>query len=116
MNLPDLMRRHAESAIANSAHLAEEATWHYAGGGQDRQVRVVVNRQQLEPANGIGGTAASARSARVWLARNSINGVTAVADGDEITVAIRLGAPPERCRIVEVVTEGHGGFLLQVMR
>lgn len=116
MTLDDLMRRHGEKVLGLTRQCAEDAVWHFADGSEDRDVRVVVHRQLLEPVNATGQVGGAVHLARVFIARNENNGVLRVAAGDEITLVMRVGAAASRCRIVEILSEDPGGFELQVMR
>lgn len=116
MNLSDLMARHARRDLTRLNQCGEPVTWHFADGSPDREFRAVIDRQLLEPMNGIGVTAGAVRGARVWVPRDSTSGVERVVEGDDVTVRLRIGYPPARCRVVETLSEDEGGFLVQVLQ
>jgi hypothetical protein len=116
VTLRDLMAQHARGVLTRPDHCGEPVTWHFASGAADRSFNAVVNRLMLEQLNSVGTVAAVVKAATVFVPNDSTLGVTSVADGDEISVALRLGAAPVRCRVAEVLSEDEGGFLVRCVQ
>lgn len=112
MTLRDRMRRDASRALTRLAHFGETVTYHQAEG-QALVVRAVVNRSMLQAMEGESNLAV--RSATVFLPAGD-DGVTAIADADEISLPLRIGGPVVRCRIIETLAEDEGGFLVRVVQ
>lgn len=115
MTLRDLTRRHAQE-IVRADQLGELATWHPKDGSGDRDLLVVISRQQAEPiADPV--ESATVQQARVFVpfSDDPTKGITTVVDGDEITLELVRGAAPVRCRVAELVASGMGGFRIRVV-
>lgn len=111
MTLRDLMAQHARE-VTRLDHLGEPVTIHPVSGDPDRIVNAVVNRQVLEPYGDDPRDTATIQAATVFV---SFQDLPFVDDGDEITMPIRLGAAPVRCRIAEVVDSDELGWTLRVV-
>jgi hypothetical protein len=114
VDLRDLMRRHARGPLVRLTHHGETAVYTPAGG-DPIDVDVVVDRKDVEPA--IPGAPARAvrLTAHVFLPRgDGTTGVAAVNPGDTLTLPMRLGAAAKVARVVAILSQDEGGFLLEV--
>lgn len=113
MSLHQLMAQHA-AQIVQGEHADEVATYHFADGSPDRSVRVIMSREVAADLGGDPADTATIQEATAFLANNATIGITTWSNGDEITVPIRYGQPPVRCRIVEELSSGPMGFVLRI--
>lgn len=110
MTLRDMMARHARTTMVRADHFGESITY-YAREGDSVMCLAVVDRKQLEP---MGSSAV--RAADIFIPRHATDGVLAIANGDQIEVALTEGGTPVLCRIAEVLSQDAGGFLLRVVQ
>lgn len=115
MNLRETMQRHARHALVRGDHHGEPVT--YTPQGSDTPfegVVVVVNRRDVEPA--VPGVTRVARLlAEVFLPRgDGITGPAAVAPGDTMTLAMRIGSDPVVARVTEILSQDEGAFVVVV--
>jgi hypothetical protein len=114
MTLRDLMALHARTTLVNLDHFGETVSYVPRDGSGARDVLAVVDRRGLEPARP-GVPQGTRWVARVFVPRDDVVGVAAVADGDRIVLAMRLGDDPKSCRIERIVSQDEGAFELEVM-
>lgn len=112
MTLRDLMNRHARTVLTRIDHFGETVTYVFKAGGS-RQVRAVVNRLDVQPA-GPGVSQIGRQTATVFIARHATDGVMSHTKGDKLELALELGGDEVEARIVRVIDEDEGGFLLEV--
>lgn len=102
-----MMARHARTTLTRLDHYGEEILY------VDRTVRAVVERRDVEPLD--GEMPAIARlTCTVFIARDAVTGITAVAPGDEVTLAMRLGDGDTVARVTRIISQDEGGFLVEV--
>jgi hypothetical protein len=107
-----MMARHARVTLTRYSHHGEDILYRSAGGSEVT-VRAVVERRDVEPIDGV--MPAIARLAcTVFIARDATVGVLAIAPGDVVTLAMRLGDEPVDARVTRIVSQDEGGFLVEV--
>jgi len=107
-----MQRRHARTALLKE--FGETVTFHPKDGSGDRVVQATVNRSKLQAFGNLEGPS-SAREATMFLCRDATAGVTAVVEGDEVTLEIQRGQPSVRCRVMETLDSGAAWFLVRVV-
>lgn len=117
MTLRDTMARHARTVLTRSDHFGETVTFRAKGapsnGSQDRDVRAVVDRLDIEPAMPEARQVGKLR-AIVALPRHATTGITAVTPGDRLLLAMRIGEAPSLARIKRIVSQDEGMFTVEV--
>lgn len=111
MTLRETMARHA-LILTRLDHFGEELVYAFKAGGT-RTVRAVVDRLDIEPAMP-GQPQIKVRRAHVCIPRDATLGITAVVNGDKVTMAMRVGEAPEVARVRRIVTQDEGFFLVEV--
>ena len=109
MTLADKLKRDA-IALASSKHFGEPLTYTFAAGGT-RTVKAVVQRLgkvELEDGELVG------EAAIVFVPNDSTDGVTSIADGDQITLAFKEGGATQVGRIMRVDAQDPGSWMLEV--
>jgi hypothetical protein len=114
MSLRDLMARNAVAIMAADG-INEPATYHFRSGAPDRSFNVIVRHEQIDPLGPDDRDTATVQMADVFVPVSATAGIETYAEGDEITLSIRYGLPPRRCRIVEELSASPMGFLLRVV-
>lgn len=110
MTFAEKMQRDAVAATRPGRRTGENVEYYFAAGGQ-RTIHAEVSRQ---------GRVRSDDGDLVYevtivvIPNHATNGVTAIADGDEIEVAMREGGVAERCRNVSLISQDAGAWTLEV--
>lgn len=112
MNLKAMMARHARRVLVRLDHYGETVTYTPVGGVAV-QVQAVVERKDVEPLDE-QISAVGRLLCQVFIARDAAVGVLAVAPGDTMTLALRMGAEPVAARVTRILSQDEGGFLIEV--
>lgn len=113
MTLRETMARHARTTLTRPDHFGEEAVYLFKSGAENRTVRCVVERLDVEP--GAPNVPQVARlRAVVAIPRDATVGVTTVVPGDRLQLAMRIGSASVTTRIRRIVSQDEGMFLLEV--
>lgn len=114
MNLRQLMARHARTVLVRKDHHGEDVLYQFKDGTPDRTITAVVNRQDIAPAQPGSVLEIGQRTAIVWIPRHETAGVLAIAPGDRLELALRLGDEAVSARIRRVVSQDEAGFEVEV--
>lgn len=115
MSLRDTIARHARTTLVRADHHGETVRYVFKNpdGEDDRTFLAVVNRlDNVAAAPGVPQVAHL--RATIFLPRHGTDGVLAVAPGDRIEVAMRLGSAAVLTRIQSILEQDEGGFLVEV--
>lgn len=114
MTLRNTMARHARTVLTRMDQHGEIVTYRFKSGANDRAVRAVVDRLDIEAAQP-GLTQGVARQrATVAIPRSAEVGITSVSPGDRIVLAMRLGDEAVSARVKRIVSQDEGMFVLEV--
>lgn len=117
MTLRETMARDARTVLTRADHFGETVTFRGKGapsnGSQDRSIRAVVNRFDVEPAAPDVRQVATLR-AQVSIPNDATLGVTSVVPGDRLVLSMRLGEAPVVVRIERILSQDEGMFEVEV--
>lgn len=114
MTLRGLMNLHARAILGNATNgVAESVTYRFKSGASDRTFNAVVKRFGLQASTPQTPQVAK-RRAHVEIPRHATAGVVAVAAGDAIVLAMRIGEEPAECRIRDIIAQDESMFVLEV--
>lgn len=102
-------------------HFAEDVIYH-PRGGSPRTIKAVVDRQPRQALPEVGTTLAAFQVVEVRNVATSVDddGYGGIAsseidlNGDEIELPVRVGAPAEKRRLTEILTQDEGVLKLEV--
>jgi hypothetical protein len=113
MTLRETMARHARTTLTRPDHFGEVVVYRFKSGAPDRTVRAVVNRLDIEP--GAPNVPQVGRlRALVAIPFDATDGITTVAPGDKIELALRLGAAAVVARVKRIESQDEGMFVVEV--
>jgi hypothetical protein len=113
VNLREMAARHARDTLTRLDHLGEAVTYRAVGSPDQREIRVGVNRLDLESA--APGVRAVARlRAEIDIPRDSVTGCLSVSIGDQFTLPMRVGEEPRIARLKRIISQDEGMFLVEV--
>ncbi len=96
---------------------SESVTYHPAGGGPDRAVVAVVDRQLPQPVDEVPGTSRPLSYCVLVVANSAVTGIASTelnTGGDEISVPARQGGAAVRRRIASLIDQDAGLLTLEV--
>lgn len=109
-----MMRRHARQIIGDAANgLAEEVTYRFKAGGEDRVFNAIVRRTDLQPSTP-QSPQVTKRRARIEIPRHPTLGVETIAKGDSVVVSMRIGDEAQECRITGIIGQDDAQFVVEV--
>lgn len=113
MTLSETTRRDALGILGStSIGWAEPVTYRFKDGTPERTFLATVIRLDMVPEP--GARPVSKRRARIEIPRDELGGITAVTNGDTILVSMRIGDPPQECRVLGVWRQSQALFVVEV--
>lgn len=109
MSLRETIARHAKDVINRADHFGESVTY-VPQSGPSVALRVVIDRQNVEPME--GSTRVARLSAFVFLPTSDLPAYPQ--PGDRLTMVMTLGEAATTCRITNVIDEDEGGVMCEV--
>ena len=110
MTLRQTIAEHASGALTRLDHFGESVVVITSDGAVTTTVRAVVHRFDVEPTDAT--TRVVRMSAMVFLPTDDL--VAVPVPGDEVRLAMRLGAGTSDARITRIDTQDEGGITVEV--